>query len=602
MMKRHHIAPSLGATLAAVMVVQIVPAQAQETAADARRHVEYLASDALEGRATGSPGAAKAAEYLVAQLQTLGAHPLPGQADFRIPFEFTAEVSDAGSRLAGVRRNWAEAGSIQALAFSEDGSTAGDVVFAGYGIVPPESAEYPYDSYATLDVDGKIVLVLDGYPQNTDDEGRRKLSNFDDVRFKAFLARSRGAKAILIARGPLTPGDGAAAAPRAEQAAGAGIMAASISRDVAVTIFEAAGKDLEAVQAELDTGNPHVTGFDLGIGLTLETKLTRHRRAGYNVVGYLPADGDASADKPYVLLGAHYDHLGRGEGGGSLAGADQTGQIHNGADDNASGVATVLLAASRLVEMPRKRHVVLAFWSGEEIGIVGSTSFLTSEALRSDEIAAYLNFDMVGRSKDNKLSIQGVGSSPAWRPLIERSNVPVGFDLSLTEDPNLPTDSTAFNLAKVPSVAFFTGSHTDYHKPSDDADLIHYEELARAARLGALMAYRLANADKAPAFVAYQSKVRRAGRGGSRVFTGTIPDYASDIKGLLLGGVIEGGPAEEAGLRRGDVIIRFGDQEIGDIHDYTFALEAARIGEPLEITYLRDGETLTTTLTPRARE
>lgn len=602
MMKRHHIAPSLGAALGAVILAQIVPAQAQETAAEARRHIEYLASDALEGRATGSPGAAKAADYLVAQLQTLGAHPLPGQAEFRIPFEFTAEVTDAGSRLAGVRRNWAEAGSIQALAFSEDGATAGDVVFAGYGIVPPESAEYPYDSYATLDVEGKIVLVLDGYPQNTDEEGRRKLSNFDDVRFKAFLARSRGAKAILIARGPLTPGDGAAVAPRAGQAAGAGIMAASISRDVAVTIFEAAGRDLEAVQAELDTGNPHITGFDLGFGLTLETKLTRHRRAGYNVVGYLPANGDASADKPYVLLGAHYDHLGRGEGGGSLAGADQAGQIHNGADDNASGVATVLLAASHLLEMPRKRHVVLAFWSGEEIGIVGSTSFLTSEALRSDEIAAYLNFDMVGRSKDNKLSIQGVGSSPAWRPLIERSNVPVGFDLSLTEDPNLPTDSTAFNLAKVPSVAFFTGSHTDYHKPSDDADLIHYEELARTARLGALMAYRLANADKAPAFVAYQSKVRRAGRGGSRVFTGTIPDYASNIKGLLLGGVIEGGPAEEAGLRDGDVIIRFGDQEIGDIHDYTFALESARIGEPLEITYLRDGETLTTTLTPRARE
>jgi len=596
-MKRQHVAP----VLALLTLALVVPAQAQETAADARRHIEYLASDALEGRATGSAGAAKAAEYLVARLQELGAIPLPGQDGFRIPFEFTAEVSDAGSRVAGIRHSWDEAESIQAFAFSEDGSTEGDVVFAGYGIVPPESAEYPYDSYATLDVEGKIVLVLDGYPQDADEEGRRTLSNFSDVRFKAYLARGKGAKAILIARGPLTPGDGAASSPRVGQAAGAGIMAASISRDVAVAIFKAAGRDLEAVQTDLDTGNPHVAGFDLGVGLTLETKLTRDRRDGYNIVGYLAADGDPS-DKPFVVLGAHYDHLGRGEGGGSLAGADQAGQIHNGADDNASGVATVLLAASRLVEMPRKRHVVLAFWSGEEIGIVGSTAFLTGEALKPDAIAAYVNFDMVGRSKDNKLSIQGVGSSEAWRPLIERSNVPVGFDLSLTEDPNLPTDSTAFNLANVPSVAFFTGSHSEYHKPSDDADLIHYEELARAAQLGAVMAYRLADADEAPVFVAYQSEVRRAGRGGSRVFTGTIPDYASDIKGLLLGGVIEGGPAEEAGLRGGDVIIKFGEQEIGDIYDFTFALESARIGEPLEVTYIREGETLTATLTPRARE
>ena len=601
-MKGNRLTPTIQATLALAALAVTIPAQAQETADDARRHIEFLASDALEGRATGSAGAAAAAEYLIGQLEALGATPLPGHSDFRIPFEFTAGVTDAGSRVAGVRRNWDEAESIQAFAFSEDGSTEGEVVFAGYGIVPPESAEYPYDSYATLDVEDKIVLVLDGYPQNTDEEGRRKLSNYADVRFKAFLARGKGAKAILIARGPLTQGDGAAIAPRAGQAAGAGIMAASISRDVALAVFAAAGQDLEAVQSELDTGNPHVAGFDLGVGLTLETKLDRDRRAAYNVVGYLAADDAAPDDKPYVFLGAHYDHLGRGEGGGSLAGSDQAGEIHNGADDNASGVAAVLLAAARLVEMPRQRHIVLGFWSGEEIGIVGSKAFLTEEALAPSDIAAYVNFDMVGRSRDNKLSIQGVGSSEAWRPLIERSNVPIGFDLSLTEDPNLPTDSTSFNLAEIPSVAFFTGSHTEYHRPTDDADLIHYDELARAAHLGAVMAYRLANADGAPTFVAYQSEVRRAGRGGSRVFTGTIPDYASDIKGLLLGGVIEGGPAEVAGLRGGDVIIKFGEQEIGDIYDFTFALESARIDVPLEVTYIRDGETLTTTLTPKARE
>ncbi len=227
---------------------------------------------------------------------------------------------------------------------------------------------------------------------------------------------------------------------------------------------------------------------------------------------------------------------------------------------------------------------------------------MNSGLIPAEEMAGYVNFDMVGRSKDNKLSIQGVGSSAEWRPLIERSNVPVGFDLTLTEDPNLPTDSTAFNNASVPAVHFFTGSHTEYHRPSDDSELINYEDLARVAQLGALIAYRVAGADEAPAFVAYQSETRRAGRGGSRVFTGTIPDYATDVKGLLLGGVIEGGPAEEAGLQAGDVIVGFGGQEVADIYDYMYALEGAKIGEPLEVVFERDGERRTVTLTPRARE
>ncbi len=595
---------STTATLALASLVLAAPASGQQSAADARAHIEFLAADALEGRGTGTPGAAAAADYLIAQLEALGAQPLPGTDGFRLPFEFTAGVTDAGSRLAGGRRNWDNTDSIQAFAFSEDGSIeATPVVFAGYGITPPETADYPYDSYATLDVEGKIVVVLDGYPQEADEEGRRILSGFSDARFKAFLARSKGARAMLLVSGPLSSGSGAAQAPRAGMAgAGAGIMAASVGRDVAVDIFEIAGHDLAATQAEMDTGNPHAAGYDLGIELWLDTKLDRDRRDGYNVVGYLPASTAAATDKPFVFLGAHYDHLGRGLSGGSLAGADQAGEIHNGADDNASGVAAVLLAGARLATMERQRNVVLGFWSGEEIGIVGSTKFLTSETLLPSDIAVYVNFDMVGRSQNNKLSIQGVGSSSEWRAAIERSNFPVGFDLTLTDDPNLPTDSTAFNLAEIPTLAFFTGSHTDYHKPSDDAATINYADLERVAELGAIIAARVANAETAPEFVAYQSEVRGAGRGGARVFTGTIPDYASDITGLLLGGVIEGGPAEEAGLQAGDVITSFGGQEVGDIYDYMFALESARIDEPLEVVFVRDGETHTVELTPRARE
>jgi hypothetical protein len=582
-----------------VLALAAGPALAQETAADARRHVEYLAADELEGRGTGTAGAAKAADYLIEQLRALGAQPLPGTDSFRHRFEFTAGVNDAGSSLTGARHSWDDAEAIQALSFSDDGEISAEIVFAGYGITPPESAEYPYDSYATLDVQDKIVLVLDGYPQDVDNDARRVFANYDDARFKAFLARSKGARGILIARGPHTPGPGTAIRPRVGMAgSGAGIVAASIGTDVAATLIAAAGQDLATVQKDLDTGNPHLAGFALGLEVRLEAALERERRPAYNVVGYLPSTG-AAATRPWVMLGAHYDHLGYGEGGSSLAGA---GEIHNGADDNASGVAAVLLAGARLAQMDRSRNVALAFWSGEEIGLVGSVAFVNSGLIAAEEMAGYVNFDMVGRSTDNKLSIQGVGSSGEWRTLIERSNVPVGFDLTLTDDPNLPTDSTAFNNASVPAVHFFTGSHTEYHRPSDDSQLLNYEDLARVAQLGAMIAHRVARADEAPAFVAYQSETRRAGRGGSRVFTGTIPDYASDVKGLLLGGVIEGGPAEEAGLQAGDVIVGFAGQEVADIYDYMYALEGAKIGEPLEVVFERDGERLTATLTPRARE
>ena len=386
--------------------------------------------------------------------------------------------------------------------------------------------------------------------------------------------------------------------------ASSGIVAASIAGVVAEAIFAAAGRDFEEVRAELDTGNPHVAGFDLGVAADLSVGVHRELGEGHNVVGYLPAsDTTDGVDRPWVVLGAHYDHLGRGLGGNSLAGKDEAGRIHNGADDNASGVAAVLAAGARLADMSRARNVALAFWSGEEIGTIGSLDFARGGDLSMDQVAANLNFDMVGRSRDNRLVVQAVGSSAEWPGLIERSNVVVGFDIKMDDNPYLPTDSSSFNQARVPTLAFFTDVHTDYHRPSDDAELLNIEDLTRVAHLGALVAHRVSNLDAAPQFVAVQRARgdQQGSRDTVRAFTGTIPDYASDIEGLLLGGVIEGGPAEAAGLRAGDVIIEFGGQTIANIYDYTYALDAVKIGEPLDIVFLRAGERQETTMTPRAR-
>ena len=274
-----------------------------------------------------------------------------------------------------------------------------------------------------------------------------------------------------------------------------------------------------------------------------------------------------------------------------------------GADDNASGVAAVLEAARRLSEGSRPINVGLAFWSGEELGLLGSTKFIESNVLAPESIRAYLNFDMVGRMRDERLSLQSVGSSPTWRRLTEQTNVVSGLDLNLQDDPYLPTDSTAFYQVQVPTIHFFTGSHEDYHRPGDTTEKLNYEGIEHVAGFAALLARRVAQLE-APMEYAQVQRIRESGtdRDTVRAYTGTIPNYTEEIEGLLLSGVIGGGPADQAGLRKGDVIVKFGDREITNIYDYTFALDVAKIDVPLEVMFLRDGEKQTTTLTPTSRK
>ena len=592
----------------------------QQAGEGSRGHVEFLASDDLAGRLTGSDGAAQAADYIIEQLQQLGASPLPGSGDFRLPFEFTSGITDEGSSLtvtddgstptvaeAGNSMTWGGDGAIQGLTFSDTEEVSGSLIFAGYGISVPDSAGYPYDNFATLDVQDKIVVVFRYMPEDVDQETRAILGRYTDPRYKAMRARELGAKALLVVTGPRSPNAGELMPMAMDTAAaGSGIAAASISGEVAETLFAAAtDRTLAEIQEEFDTGNPHTVGFDIPLEVTLDVKVERQRSTAYNVAGYLPPSDPAAAamDRPYIVLGAHYDHLGRGHGGNSLARGDEIGDIHNGADDNASGVAAVLEAGAHLAATPRQRGIVLAFWSGEEFGLLGAYAFIRSEALRAEELAAYINFDMVGRVRDNVVTIQAVGSSDAWPRLIERTNVPIGFDVRTQDDPWLPTDSMAFNLAGVPTLSFFSGTHEQYHRPADDADLINYEDLDRIARFGALLARRVGGLDEAPAFVAVSQSPQQTGsRDTVRASTGTIPAYAAEVEGLMLGGVIEGGPAEEAGLRGGDVIVEFAGMTITNIYDYQAALDAIKVDVPVKVVYTRDGERIETELIPRARQ
>jgi Zn-dependent M28 family amino/carboxypeptidase len=348
-----------------------------------------------------------------------------------------------------------------------------------------------------------------------------------------------------------------------------------------------------------------VAGFALPeVTLTLHTRLIREKQTGHNVVAYLPATtGVERVSRPWVAVGAHYDHLGHGGNGSSLARKEELGQIHPGADDNASGTAAVLAIAETLASEPRHRHVLIAFWSGEEIGLIGSGAFVAKPPVAIDQVAAYLNFDMVGRMQDNKLTVQALGTSPAWPRIIEQANVVAGFDLQLQPDPYQPTDVASFNGVNVPCLSFFTGTHADYHRPTDTADKINYEDLDRVIDFAAAILRRVEDLDSAPQFTKVELTTQGGGgRAGVRVFTGTIPDYSTEAKGLLLSGVMGGGPAEQAGLQKGDVIVEIAGQTIANIYDYTYALDVLKIGQPAKVVYMRDGRRRETMLTPAARK
>jgi Tol biopolymer transport system component len=583
--------------------------------ADLRNYVNTLASDEFDGRMTGSEGARKAADYVITQLTQMGIAPLG--KDYRHPFEFTAGVTVQSNdcQLTVTTSNAAPVAfklgeDFRPLSFTANEAFEGEVVFAGYGLSVSDGKGQGYNSYDGLDVSNKIVLVLRYVPEDVEPKRRQELNVHAGLRYKAMIARQRGAKAILVVTGPNSPNAGQLAPLTFDTSlSGSGIIAASISTNVAQAILAAAGKDLKTLQSGLDNENPHAEGsFPVGnVKVRIAAGVKQLKETDHNIVAVLPP-GNSLTTPEYVLVGAHYDHLGRGDKS-SLERAEEAGQIHNGADDNASGTALLLeLAHALAAERAQKpghfpRGVIFAFWSGEEIGLIGSSRFAENPPVPLTNIVAYLNFDMVGRLRDNKLDLQGVGSSSLWRKLIEKRNVAAGFQANLLDDPYVPSDATAFYPKGIPVLHFFTGSHEDYHRPSDDADKLNVEGIERITKFARGLVNDLVNQPARPDYVTVaRAETGRGNRETLRAYLGTIPDYTQEVEGVKLSGVRGGAPAEKAGLKGGDVIVEFAGQQIKNVYDYTYALDAVKIGQPVDVVVLRDGKRVKVTVVPEARK
>jgi len=609
------------ASYSSATVNRVSKLQPEISAADLRDEVRYLAADECEGRLTGSPGAARAAEYIAGVFRDAGLQPVMATGDYFQPFEFDAGVNVISdqTRMTVVERIASDEGAagpaceldkdFRPLAFSGNGLAEGEVVFVGYGLVEPQSAGKGYDSYAYVDVKGKIALALRYLPEDAAPERRQELSLYAGERYKAKLAAEHGAIGFLLVTGPNSPNAGGLVKLRPDDREAAGsIPAVSISGDVAGRLVSAAGLDLKELQTATDGEqvNPHAASSLAGVRVRVEVELERVRKTCRNVLAMVSPTGGC---EEYVVIGAHYDHLGGGVGLASLAHRDEEGRIHNGADDNASGASLVMeVAAAEAADrhsadqaLPR-RGIVFACWSGEELGIIGSSHFVNHSPISLERIVAYLNFDMVGRLRDNKVMVQAVGSSPVWRELIERHNTATGFELVFQEDPYLPSDSTAFYTKGVPVLALFTGSHEDYHRPTDDADKLNYDGLQRITAFTKDLLDDAVRPECSIPYARVQQAAPKGTRGGARAYTGTVPDFSgSDVVGSRIADVRAGGPADKAGLKGGDIIIEFAGRKVSNLQDYSDALIGVKIGQPVDITVERNGERLTFTITPTAR-
>ena len=583
------------------------------SATDLQREVEWLADEKRDGRATGSAGAQASAQWLADYFHRSGLQPLG--KDFQFAFEFNSgERVQPGKTVLQISKNGNPPltatldSDFRPLSFTENGNAEGEVVFAGYGLKVPDSGGASYDSYEGLNVKDKIVLLLRYVPENVEPDRRAQLNRYAGLRNKAMLAREHGAKAVLVVTGPNSPNAGELLPLTNDgSSAGSGIVAASVNGKIAEALLTSSGKTLKEAQSALDDENPHAPrGFVLpGVRAKLDCGIEHLKKNDHNVMALLPPS--AGGDE-YVMVGAHYDHLGHG-GVNSLDRAGEENKIHPGADDNASGVAWLMELAGSLAQEHAahpekfKRGVIFACWSGEEIGLLGSAAFVEHPPLSLGKIVAYLNADMVGRLRENKLSAQGVGSSHAWRRLLEKRNVSAGFNLALQDDPYLPTDVTSFYVKNVPVLSFFTGAHEDYHRPTDTAEKINYDGIARVARFSKEIITDLAQMNERPDLVKVERKDSMGGgRETLRAYLGSIPDYTTDVKGVKLSGVRGGSPAEKGGLKGGDVIVEFAGQKIANIYDYTYALDAVKIGQPVKMIVERDGQRVTLTVTPEARK
>ena len=580
------------------------------SAAHYRDTVTYLASPELKGRMTGSPELETAAKWLVKQYKELHIRPVP-DAEYIQRYEVTVNASLGSAN----RLSWSRGGTphqaalgqdFQPYNFSANGAFSGPMIFVGYGISAPE---YGYDDYAGVDVKDKVVVVLRHEPQEFDDKSvfaGKALTRHSQLDNKAVNAKYHGAKAVIFVN-DLPNHTDADELDRFSTLVGPGyreIAFVQVKVSVANEWFAAAGKDIKTWIAGVDKDlKPASFAFPPDVTVDASIDVQRESKMVPNIAAYLPGE-----TQEYVIVGAHFDHLGMGAFA-SMA-PDMAGKaIHPGADDNASGTAGVIELARYFAGQPKqKRGILFLNFSGEEMGLLGSAAYVAHPLLPLDKAVAMINMDMIGRIRDGKVYVGGTATGTTLKALMdqESSKFPK-LKLDLTEQGGYgSSDHQSFTVAHVPVLFFFSGLHADYHKPGDTPDKIDAESAAGLLELVAATTHDLAGATARPEFVRTAAPqmmaTASASNTGFSVYFGSVPDM-SEVPGggFRLADVRDGGPAAKAGLKAGDIMYEFDGTPIKNLYDFSQALRMHKPGDEVVVKWRRDGTAMEakTTLTVR---
>jgi len=574
--------------------------------------VKFLSSDELKGRGNGTPELDRAARYIADHFRADGLKPGGDQGSYLQRFQVTVGAklgpdNSLAAGSAGAQTTLTLGQDYTPLSFSADAHLEAPVVFAGYGITAPE---YQYDDYKGIDVRGKLVLVLRHEPQENDPKSAfagTQLTSHSEIAHKAFNARSHGAAGMILVNDTPHHSGEPDQLIHFGDLSGPEVVAIQVTTAVADSWLKPGGHTVEALAAAIDKDlSNHSFALDPGFKLALTVDVERIRRFESNVVATLPGS-DPELASQCLVIGAHYDHLGLGDQH-SLA-PSQIGRIHHGADDNASGTSALLEIADYYAHRPRPRHsMIFVAFAGEELGLLGSGYYTEHPAMPIAQTLAMINMDMVGRLSGNRLFIGGIGTSPGFQRLVENANqseANAHFDLSYSSSGYGASDHMSFTVRSVPVLFFFSGLHSDYHKPSDTWDKIDAADGARVAELVADVASALDQLNEKPTYVrvAEPASASMGGGGGYGPYFGSIPDFGQvEHGGVEFADIHDGSPAAKAGFKAGDVLVDFGGTKIDNLYDFTYALRAHKPGDKVMVTVLRNGEKLTHEVTLEVRK
>lgn len=559
---------------------------------------------------------------------------LPNQLFFRNP--------------QGAAVEWQGAADFRIMSFGGSGQFAANIVFCGYGIDAPDKK---YSDFAQVKLEGKVALILRRTPRQ-DQPGspfvgpHGEMTTHSELRTKVSNAFSRGAVAILLVndaytgrkeiesakkrlaklqtefvdaekgRTALAPQETAKQAEAAKKIAALQTSINKLTEEInagptdSLMKFGYAGDEpvrtipiYHITRAVADSAlrpalNTTLAELEQKIDADLQPRsaplpdwsaegvvtIERTQAEVKNIIAVLPGKGPLAEET--IVLGAHYDHIGRGAFG-SLA-PPGGNEIHNGADDNASGAVTLVEVARRLAarKEPLPRRVVFIAFTAEESGLIGSARYVREPVFPLEKTVAMLNMDMVGRLQDDRLTVFGTGTSKVWEPLIKRLGTRYHFQLSLKPEGFGPSDHSSFYAKQIPVLHFFTGTHADYHRPTDDVEKINVPGMSRVADLVEGAIVEIAQQPARPDYIVVKGMASIL-RDTSRPYFGSIPDFANDLPGCAISGVAPEGPADKGGLKGGDRIVQLGAHKIENLNDFDLALRKYAPGDTVDVVVIR---------------